>query len=68
MRDSKRDFDFNNASQIILDLLTAHKIIEDDSMRFVIPIPYEKEGVWYKIDKNNAGVYLTFKTKNYGYL
>lgn len=57
IRDSKRKFDFNNANQIILDLLTAHEIIPDDNMDYVIPIPYKKNGKYYSIEKN-AGVYL----------
>lgn len=58
VRNSKRDFDFNNATQIILDLLTAHDMIEDDCMRVIIPVPLEIDGKWYSIDKDNAGVYL----------
>ena len=61
VRDSQRDFDFNNATQIILDLLTAHKFIEDDSMKYIIPFAYKKNGNWYSIDKENPGVFITIK-------
>lgn len=61
VRDSKRDFDFNNANQIILDLLTAHNIIPDDNMSYVIPIPYKKQRKWYTIDKDNPGVWIKLK-------
>lgn len=59
VRDSKRDFDFNNATQIIQDLLVAHNVIEDDCCRIMIPLPYMKNGNFYTIDKNNPGVYIT---------
>lgn len=58
VRDSKRDFDFNNATQIIQDLLVAHDFIEDDCMRVTIPVPFKMNGVYYSIDKENPGVYL----------
>lgn len=59
VRDSKRDFDFNNATQIIQDLLVAHNVIEDDCCRIMIPLPYMKNGKFYTIDKSNPGVYIT---------
>lgn len=58
VRDSKRKFDFHNAVQLPLDLMTAYDIIEDDNMDYVIPMPYMKNGKWYSVDKNNAGVYI----------
>lgn len=58
VRDSKRSFDFNNANQIIADLLVAHNIIEDDNMNFFLPIPLEIEGRAYTIDRENPGVYI----------
>jgi Holliday junction resolvase RusA-like endonuclease len=36
VRDSKRKIDFHNIVQIILDLLTAHNIIEDDNMYYLM--------------------------------
>lgn len=62
VRNSKHKFDFNNATQIILDLLTAHDLIEDDNMDWVIPFPMLLNEKWYSYDKENAGVYLNFKT------
>ena len=58
VRDTKRSFDFNNISQVILDLLTAHNFIEDDSAEYVIPQYYKKDDKWYSIDKENPGVYI----------
>lgn len=58
VRNSKRNFDFNNANQIILDLLTAHDMIEDDSCNIMIPVPLMIEGKFYSIDKENPGVYI----------
>lgn len=60
VRNSRRSFDFNNATHIILDLLVAHKIIEDDSMDYVIPQCYWKDSKHYTYDKNNPGVYIKF--------
>ena len=58
VRDSKRQFDFHNAVQIIADLLVAHDIIEDDSMTFFIPMPKKINEQWYSIDKENPGVWI----------
>jgi hypothetical protein len=69
VRDTKRKFDFGNATEIIFDLLTAHDIIPDDNISFIIPSIMSKDGVlpsstnmreieWYSVDKENPGVYL----------
>lgn len=58
VRDSKRDFDFNNATQIVQDLLVAHDMLEDDCMRIMIPVPLMVNGLWYSINKENPGVYI----------
>jgi Holliday junction resolvase RusA-like endonuclease len=58
VRDSKRKFDFHNMVQLPLDLMTAYDIIEDDNMDCVIPIPYTKNGKWYSVDKEKAGLYI----------
>lgn len=58
VRDSKRTFDFNNASQIIADLLVAHNIIEDDNMNYFLPYPLKINNQAYTIDKKNPGVYV----------
>jgi hypothetical protein len=60
IRDSKRDFDFVNACQIILDLVVAHNVIPDDSMKYIIPIPVEDGGAWYSIDKEKPGVIIYY--------
>ena len=58
VRDSKRMFDFNNANQILLDLLTAHKFIVDDNMDWIVPQAYKKDGKYYSYNKENPGVYI----------
>lgn len=76
IRATTANFDFNNANQIILDLLTAHRVIGDDCANLVLPVPYFKRQFildkknnelpninCYEVDKNNAGVYLKFFTK-----
>lgn len=58
VRKTKHKFDFNNANQIIADLLTAHGIIEDDNMDYFIPYAFKMNDKFYTIDKENPGVYL----------
>lgn len=58
VRKSKHAFDFNNATQIISDLFTAHDFIVDDNMDYFIPIPFKIKGKWYTYDKNNPGVWV----------
>ncbi|HBA85986.1 MAG TPA: hypothetical protein DCZ95_18025 [Verrucomicrobia bacterium] len=58
VRDSRRQFDFHNACQIIADLLVAHGMIEDDNMACMIPVPYQVSGRWYTVDKACPGVFL----------
>ena len=61
VRDTKRKFDFNNATQIIADLMTAHDIIEDDNMDFFIPYAFKINNQFYSYDKENPGVYIEIK-------
>jgi hypothetical protein len=60
VRDSKRNFDFHNAVQIVADLLVAHNFIEDDDMTHFIPFPWKIKGNYYTIDKENPGVIIKF--------
>lgn len=61
VRDSKRKFDFNNATQILADLLVAHSFIEDDNMDYFIPYAFKINNQFYSIDKENPGVYIEIK-------
>lgn len=54
IRDTRRKFDYINSSQIILDLLTAHGIIEDDNMDEVKPV-----FLGYEVNKLNPGVRIS---------
>ena len=69
IRDSKRSWDFGNATEIIFDLLTAHDIIPDDNIKFTIPSVMTIEGIlpteenmhsldWYSINIENPGVWI----------
>lgn len=58
IRNSKRSFDFNNANQIIADLLVAHNFIEDDSMDYFLPFPLKIEGNYYSYNKEEPGVII----------
>jgi len=58
IRKTKAEFDFNNANQILLDLMTAHNLIVNDSMKYVLPFPLKMKDKYYNVDKNNPGVYI----------
>ena len=71
IRDSNRQFDWINAAQIIFDLLVAHRVITDDSMRYLVPSPFLSgkdmaevwgvpENTWYCVDKERAGVIIDY--------
>jgi len=38
--------------------MTAHKLIEDDNMDWVVPQAYKKDGKYYSYDKENPGVFI----------
>ena len=58
VRASKTKFDFHNICQIVMDLMVAFDIIEDDNMDCILPFPMQINGSWYSVDKNNPGVYI----------
>jgi len=58
VRGSKHRYDFNNANQLIADLLTAHGIIEDDDTTIFLPFPMEINGEYSSYSKENPGVYI----------
>lgn len=60
VRSSNTKFDFNNATQILTDLLSGHSLIEDDDMSHLITIPLQKPstGEWYSVNKEKPGVWI----------
>ena len=58
IRNSRRRFDFVNVAQIILDLLVAHEVIQDDDMDHVIPSAYQINGEFYSYNKEHPGVWI----------
>ena len=58
IRGTKHKFDFNNATQVIADLMTAHNFIEDDDMDNFLPYPMKLNGKAYSYDKENPGVLI----------
>ena len=58
VRKSKHRFDWHNIVQIIFDLMTAHDLIEDDDMDWLIPMPYKRYRNWYSYSKEYPGAYL----------
>lgn len=59
IRESKRNFDFSNAVQILEDLFTAHGFIDDDNINVMIPVPLFVNGRAYTVDKKNPGVIVS---------
>ncbi len=59
VRDSNRRFDFCNAVQIIQDLMVKYGWIEDDNCSVMFPLPLQINGLFYTVDKNNPGVYIS---------
>lgn len=60
VRKTKGKFDWINISQIICDLLVAHKVTPDDSMDVFVPVPVMRDGLWYHVNKNDPGCVLDF--------
>jgi len=58
VRNSKHKWDFNNATHIILDLMTALDIIPDDSVDYIFPVPMSINGIFWSYNKENPGVYI----------
>ena len=59
VRNSKAKFDFHNICQIIMDIMVAFDIIEDDNMDCVLPFPMKIDDKWYSINKENPGCWIT---------
>jgi|TARA_R110000850_G_scaffold90138_1_gene192297 hypothetical protein len=69
VRNSKRLFDFSNSVEILQDLMTSHKFIEDDNVKYVFPVPMSicgklitesdpRKYPLYSVDKENEGVWI----------
>ena len=58
VRGTKHKFDFNNANQLIADLIVAHGVIEDDNMDYFIPFALKIDNKFYSVDKLNSGVWI----------
>ena len=59
VRDSRRKFDFVNLVQTCQDLMIEYGWAADDNIEEMLPFPVSMEGVWYKVDKDKPGVYIT---------
>lgn len=66
VRSTHRKFDWINISQIICDLLVAHKVIPDDSMDIFVPLPVMRGSRWYHVDKDKPGCVLRFGYRERG--
>lgn len=65
VRKSKHRFDFGNAIEILSDLFTSYKLIEDDNMDYFHPsVYYRNTQQGYRYDKDKPGVYIKILTDN----
>lgn len=64
VRGTRHRFDFNNVNQLLLDLLTAFDIIEDDDMNCIIPQCMKIEDKYYSYDKENPGCFISVIESN----
>lgn len=58
VRNSKHSWDFNNATHILLDLMTALDVIPDDNVNYVLPVPMIINDNYWSYNKENPGVYI----------
>ena len=58
VRGRRGSWDIGNAQHILLDLLTAHDLIQDDNADCLIPQSFKIDGRWYSYSKERPGVYL----------
>lgn len=59
VRDSKRLYDFVNPVQTIQDEMKRHGWILDDNITQMIPVPTERDGSYWSVDRENPGVFIT---------
>ena len=58
VRGTHHKFDWMNAAAIVADLLVAHRVIADDDMDNLVPLPFQVAGEWYSYSKENPGVLI----------
>jgi len=61
VRATKHSFDFNNANQLLADLMVAHDCFEDDNMDYFIPYALKIDNKFYSYNKEKSGVWITIK-------
>lgn len=47
-----------NPLQSVQDAMVFHNWIDDDNIFELVPFPLEIDGVYFKVDKDNAGVII----------
>lgn len=58
IRGTRHHADFQNITQLILDLFQAFEIIPDDDMDHIFAVPFKINNKYYSYDKENPGVYI----------
>ena len=59
VRNSKTKFDFHNICQIVMDLMVAFDIIDDDNMDCILPFPMQIDEKWYSVNKEDPGCWIS---------
>ena len=57
-RKTRREYDWINALQVIQDMMVEYGWIEDDSVSFLIPIPFKIKGSYTTHNKENPGTWI----------
>lgn len=58
VRDSRRKYDWINPVQTVQDQMVHYEWIEDDNVTEIIPFPFEIDGAYSSLDKENPGCYI----------
>ena len=58
VRKTHHRWDFNNATQVVQDLMSDYEWLEDDNTDIMYPVPFIIDGVYYTYDKKQPGVYI----------
>ena len=62
-RKTKREYDWINALQVVQDLMVEYGWIKDDSVSYLIPVPFKMKGSYSTHNKDNPGTWIVPITK-----
>jgi len=64
VRKTKQKYDWVNMVQTVQDLIVRNGWIEDDNVEEMLPMPYEINGMYNTISKEDPGVYIAILLKD----